>query len=309
MLLCILVEIVFDPDTGKQILILKKEVPKTPPIIQSDIAIDDFELVTDEKTGETVLRLKADIAARKGLTGLAKTNFEVVVDPTTGQTVIRIKDDGTNQTNRNRIEIITDAITGKQTIRMIGDDDNDESNEPIITMTENDIDLNDFERIIDPKTGREILRMKADVLKAKGLEELANAEFEIVIDAITGQSRIVLKTPSSDLSGGTNTTFEVVVDIVTGKQKIIKRTITEQEKDNVDIIESQLNVDDFERVIDPNTGLEVLRLKKGAAARKGLTDLLDVEFEMVTDANGKQTIAIKGGGNQGNAGSHNIKLK
>ncbi|CAF1162643.1 unnamed protein product [Rotaria sordida] len=308
MLLCILVEIVFDPDTGKQILILKKEVPKTPPIIQSDIAIDDFELVTDEKTGETVLRLKADIAARKGLTGLAKTNFEVVVDPTTGQTVIRIKDDGTNQTNRNRIEIITDAITGKQTIRMIGDDDNDESNEPIITMTENDIDLNDFERIIDPKTGREILRMKADVLKAKGLEELANAEFEIVIDAITGQSRIVLKTPSSDLSGGTNTTFEVVVDIVTGKQKIIKRTITEQEKDNVDIIESQLNVDDFERVIDPNTGLEVLRLKKGAAARKGLTDLLDVEFEMVTDANGKQTIAIKGGGNQGNAGDAKFEL-
>ncbi|CAF4855605.1 unnamed protein product, partial [Rotaria sp. Silwood2] len=36
-------------------------------------------------------------------------------------------------------------------------------------------------------------------------------------------------------------------------------------------------------------------------ARKGLTDLLDVQFEMVTDANGKQTIVIKGGGNQGNA--------
>ncbi|CAF4001018.1 unnamed protein product [Rotaria sp. Silwood2] len=283
-------------------------IEKRTPIIQSDITIEDFELVTDENTGETVLRLKADIAARKGLTSLGKTNFEVVVDPTTGQKIIRIKDDGTNQMNGNRIEIITDAITGKQTIRMIADDDNDESNEPIVTITENDIDLNDFERIIDPLTGREILRMKADVLKAKGLEELANAEFEIVVDAVTGQSRIVLKTPSSDFSSGTNTNFEIIVDIVTGKQKIIKRTVTEQEKDNVDIIESQLNVDDFERVIDPDTGLEVLRLKKGAAARKGLTDLLDVQFEMVTDANGKQTIVIKGGGNQGNAGDAKFEL-
>ena len=39
---------------------------------------------------------------------------------------------------------------------------------------------------------------------------------------------------------------------------------------HVDVVESQLNADDFERVIDPTTGQEVLRLKKGAAARKGL---------------------------------------
>lgn len=72
---------------------------------------------------------------------------------------------------------------------------------------------------------------------------------------------------------------------------------------HIDVLESQLNPDDFERVIDPATGLEVLRLKKGAAARKGLTDLLDVQFEMVTGADGKQTIAVKGGGSQGNAGN------
>lgn len=85
--------------------------------------------------------------------------------------------------------------------------------------------MNDFERIIDLTTGREIIRMKADVLKAKGLEELANAEFEIVIDSVTGQSKIVLKTPSTDL----NTEFEITVDIKTGKQKIIKKTIVERE--------------------------------------------------------------------------------
>jgi hypothetical protein len=63
-----------------------------------------------------------------------------------------------------------------------------------------------------------------------------------------------------------------------------------------------LNINDFERVIDPNTGLEVLRLKQGVAARKGLTNLLDVQFEMITDADGKQKIVVKGGGNQGSSG-------
>lgn len=96
-------------------------------MVQSDISMEDFELVTDEKTGETVLRLKSDVAMRKGLTNLLQTNFEIVTNPMTGQTEIRIKDDGLNQ---NRIEIITDTITGKQTIRMIVDDDNsEESNE------------------------------------------------------------------------------------------------------------------------------------------------------------------------------------
>lgn len=71
---------------------------------------------------------------------------------------------------------------------------------------------------------------------------------------------------------------------------------------SMDVTESQLNANDFERVVDSKTGEEVLRLKKGAAARKGLNDLLDVEFEMVTGADGKQKIVVKGGTNQGNAG-------
>jgi hypothetical protein len=99
----------------------------------------------------------------------------------------------------------------------------------IITVTESDIDLNDFERVIDPLTGREILRMKADVLKSKGLDELANAEFEIVVDSVTGQSKIVLKSPSMDSNGENNPNFEIIIDAVTGKQKIIKKTVTEQE--------------------------------------------------------------------------------
>lgn len=99
----------------------------------------------------------------------------------------------------------------------------------IVTITENDIDMSDFERVIDPNTGREVLRMKADVLKSKGLEELANVNFEVVIDSVTGQTRIVMKTPTSELNGDTNTKFEITIDIVTGKQKIVKKTITERD--------------------------------------------------------------------------------
>jgi hypothetical protein len=89
--------------------------------------MEDFELVTDEQTGGTVLRLKADAVLRKGLSSLEKTNFEVVIDPTTGDRIIRVKNDGLNQTN-SRVEIVPHAITGKLTIRMIFDDD-EESNE------------------------------------------------------------------------------------------------------------------------------------------------------------------------------------
>ena len=203
--------------------------------------MDDFELVTDEVTGESVLRLKPEAALRKGLMGVAHMNFEVVIDPLTGQSIIRMKEDSRNRKDGARVEIVTDAVTGKQTLRMVVDDDDADAGESecrerttkqrfsfvvTISVTENNIDLDDFERMIDPVTGREVLRMKADALKAKGLEELANAEFEIVVDEKTGQSRIILKTPSSELSAGGNVNFEIVVDCVTGKQKIVKRTIT-----------------------------------------------------------------------------------
>ena len=145
----ILVEIYTDSDTGKQMLIWKKEVLEArknifktncsflvalksffclASIIESDISMEDFELITDERTGEIVLRLKSDVAIRKGLTNLSETNFEYYTDPNTGQKGIRIKD---NQNNK-RINIIKDKITGQLIIRMIFDDndqDNDDSND------------------------------------------------------------------------------------------------------------------------------------------------------------------------------------
>ena len=79
--------------------------------------------------------------------------------------------------------------------------------------------------------------MKADVIKAKGLEELGNVEFEVVIDEVTGKARVVLKTPSTDFN---NTTFEITVDVKTGKQKIIKRTVIEQDDGKIEFIELKI---------------------------------------------------------------------
>ena len=92
-------------------------------MVQSDISIDDFEFVLDERTGQRVLRLRADVAARKGLTSLLTTNFEVVTDPFTGEQMIRIKPDQFDSNEKGRIEIVTDAVTGKQTIRLVVDED------------------------------------------------------------------------------------------------------------------------------------------------------------------------------------------
>ena len=80
--------------------------------------MEDFELVIDEHTGESVLRLKPEVAARKGLLDLAQTNFEVAFDPITGQMTIRLRDDRSNGLIHDRFEVATDAVTGKQTIRL-----------------------------------------------------------------------------------------------------------------------------------------------------------------------------------------------
>lgn len=58
--------------------------------------------------------------------------------------------------------------------------------------------------------------------------------------------------------------------------------------------------EDFEEVIDEVTGERTLKLTAEAAARKGLTDLRDVEFEVYKDpTTGKEQIRIKGGGKTG----------
>ena len=70
-------------------------------------------------------------------------------------------------------------------------------------------------------------------------------------------------------------------------------------------MENDLELDDFEEVVDQTTGEKKLKLKAAAAARKGLTDLEDVDFEVYTDpTTGKEEIRMKGGNQTGKLGGH-----
>jgi hypothetical protein len=86
--------------------------------IENDLVTEDFEEVIDTVTGERILKLTADAAARKGLTDLRDIAFEIYVDPTTGKEQIRMKDG--NQTGKldgdQKFEIYIDKKTGQQKI-------------------------------------------------------------------------------------------------------------------------------------------------------------------------------------------------
>ena len=86
--------------------------------IENDLVTEDFEEVIDEVTGERVLKLTAEAAARKGLDDLRDVEFEIYKDPTTGKEQIRMK--GGNQTGKlegdQKFEIYVDKKTGQQKI-------------------------------------------------------------------------------------------------------------------------------------------------------------------------------------------------
>ena len=84
--------------------------------IESDLMTEDFEEVIDQVTGERILKLTADAAARKGLQDFRDIAFESYVDPLTGKQQIRMKDG--NQSgqldNDQKFQIYTDPKTGQQ---------------------------------------------------------------------------------------------------------------------------------------------------------------------------------------------------
>jgi predicted small secreted protein len=86
--------------------------------IENDLVTEDFEEVIDQVTGERVLKLTAEAAARKGLMDLRDVEFETYIDPNTGKEQIRIK--GGNQTGKlngdQKFEIYVDSKTGQQRI-------------------------------------------------------------------------------------------------------------------------------------------------------------------------------------------------
>lgn len=88
-------------------------------VTNSDINSNDFEEIIDEKTGEKTLRMKKEVAERKGFVGMDNVDFEYVVDKNTGEQIIQIKNSRGKLTNGSTsFEMIIDPITGQQSLRM-----------------------------------------------------------------------------------------------------------------------------------------------------------------------------------------------
>lgn len=107
-------------------------------VTEKPIDINDFEETIDSKTGLKVLKLKADVAKRAGMTELLDAQFETYIDEKTGQQAIRVKTTGDNKLDGLfliiyqisllglffcflldvKFEIATDA-SGKQVLRMV----------------------------------------------------------------------------------------------------------------------------------------------------------------------------------------------
>lgn len=62
-----------------------------------------------------------------------------------------------------------------------------------LEVTEKSIDINDFEEVIDTKTGKKVLKLKVDVAKRAGMMDLLDAQFESYVDPKTGKQAVRVK--------------------------------------------------------------------------------------------------------------------
>ncbi len=72
--------------------------------------------------------------------------------------------------------------------------------------------MNDFEKVIDPTTGKEFYRFTDEAIRRKGLSNVKDMEFDIEIDATTGKT--IMKPKVSVVNGQK---VEVIVDPITGQ--------------------------------------------------------------------------------------------
>lgn len=89
----------------------------------------------------------------------------------------------------------------------------------LVEVTDSDVNTNDFEEVVDQKTGKKVLRMKKEVAKRKGFVDMDNVDFELVVDQTTGQKTVQLKGNNAKITKG-NVTYELVVDAKTGQQTL-----------------------------------------------------------------------------------------
>jgi hypothetical protein len=167
---------------------------------------------------------------------------------------------------------------------------------------EKSIELNDFEKVIDAKTGKEFYRLTNEAVRRKGLTNVKDMEFDIEIDSTTGKT--IMKPKATVVNGQT---VEVIVDPTTGEQTI--RIVQQKPSEKCEIILLNLflylnslsvatittTIDLDENAItirrDPKTGKQMIQLSVELIENYGLEN---VEFEQVTDqTTGQQVYRMK----------------
>lgn len=145
------------------------------------------------------------------MTDLSEVAFEKYIDPITGKEQIRMK--GGNQTGKldgdQLFEIYVDKKTGQQ--KLVLKRPKGRMPPPV----EKSIDMNDFEKVIDPNTGKEFFRFTDEAIRRKGLTNVKDLEFDIEIDSTTGQT--IMKPKNNEINGQK---VEIIRDPITGEQTI-----------------------------------------------------------------------------------------
>lgn len=80
---------------------------------------------------------------------------------------------------------------------------------------EKSIDENDFEKVIDEKTGKQFYRLTEQAARRKGLTNVKDMEFDVEVDEKTGKT--VFKPKVNTINGQQ---VEVIIDADTGEQVI-----------------------------------------------------------------------------------------
>lgn len=80
---------------------------------------------------------------------------------------------------------------------------------------EKSIDMNDFEKVVDPNTGKEFYRFTDEAIRRKGLTNVKDLEFDVEIDSTTGQT--IMKPKNNEINGQK---VEIIRDPITGEQTI-----------------------------------------------------------------------------------------
>jgi predicted small secreted protein len=92
--------------------------------------------------------------------------------------------------------------------------------------------MEDFEEVIDQKTGERVLKLTAVAAAKKGLTDLCDVAFEVYVDPLTGKEQIRIKGGNQTGKLDDDQKFEIFIDKKTGQQKIVLKRPQERTRRN-----------------------------------------------------------------------------